>query len=773
LWKSIRWIFRIIIWCAIAVAIFFGYGAYKKYRPIVDEYRAEADEIVANSSIKDFKAVQTSYIYDCDGKQIAKLKTDKDINYLSYDEFPEDLVNAVVAIEDKRFWEHEGVDWQSTALASYLYLKNPNDITRGGSTITQQLVKNIYLSNEKSIERKVKEIFIALGLEEKYSKKQIIEFYLNNINYANGYYGIGAAAKGYFNKSVDKLTLNEIAFLCAIPNNPTYYDPLTNIKNTTKRRNLILSEMYSQEYVSEEEYLVACNSPIHFNEVKAKNYNYVTSYAIDCSVRFLMEQSDFKFQYSFKSEKEYTKYRKKYLEAYDSAKEKLYTGGYRINTSINQKVQKKLQKIVNKNLRGFTSKSKDGIYELQGAATVVNNKTGKVIAIVGGRSQNFNGVLTLNRAYQSYRQPGSTIKPLIVYTPAIEQGYTPNSLVNDSYSSDGPRNSDGTYLGWITMRTAVEKSKNVVAWNLFNAIGPQKGLSYVQAMGFSKIVPSDYYLSSALGGLTYGVTTVEMASAYRTLANDGKFTEPTCITRVRMASGLDLDLNFEEKRVYSEDAARVMTDILQGVAKNGTAKGLVVGKGMPVACKTGTTNNQTNGWFCGYTPYYSVACYVGYDESKSVSNLWGSTYPMSIWRDIQNYLCRNKKIVKFKKKRVRKVTVQATSKPAGNYSEDSDDGNSNYDYSYSSDNSSSDSGTTVQTEEDTTSNTSVDPKPESKDNSTKKNDTKSNDDVVVEEIEDDEPSSDDSGSDVEIEDVGGDSSGGSDDVDVSDDVIIE
>ncbi len=626
----------------------FVYYAYQEFSPVVIHYYQEAVEVVESSDISDFKSEQTSYIYNANGKQIAKLKTDRDVNYVYYSEIPEQIINATVAIEDKRFWEHEGVDLLSTSKAAFLYLKDSENIVRGGSTITQQLTKNIYLTFEKSLQRKLKEIFIAFRLEKRYTKGQILEFYLNNINYANGYYGIGAAAKGYFNKTLKELTLEEVAFLAAIPNNPSLYDPVSHTKNTTKRRNLILKEMWQQGYITEDEYWKASNSPIHFYQPKAKEYNYETSYAINCATQAIMKRQGFSFQYSFDTMKEYRKYLKKYADAFQSAKDLLYVSGFRVYTTIDPKVQKELQKSIDSVLKDFHEK-KDGVYRMQGAATVIDNATGNVIAVVGGRSQKFGGILTLNRAYQSYRQPGSTFKPLAVYTPTFEQGkITPTTLVDDSYFEGGPYNSGDSYDGEITVRKAVEKSKNVIAWKLFDKLGPEHALEYVQRMRFSKIVPDDYYLSSALGGLTYGVTTVEMAGGYASLANDGIFREPTCIRKITDADGMQIDFERETYRIYSEHAARTMTDVLQGVKKRGTARGLTVGK-MPIACKTGTTNNQTNGWFCGYTPYYTVACYVGEDLNRPVSSLWGNTYPMQIWQRIQTYLCEGKKVIHFKK----------------------------------------------------------------------------------------------------------------------------
>lgn len=621
---------------------------YQKYEPVISSYYDNAVSTVGRSSPADFRTEQTSYIYDSRGNLISKLKKEKDVTYVKYDDIPVNVINAVVAIEDRRYWQHHGVDWRSTSKAAYNYLANGGDSSRGGSTITQQLVKNQYLSFEKSIERKAKEIFLALQMEKRYTKEQILEFYLNNINYGNGYYGIKSASDGYFGKPLDTLELEEIAFLCAIPNNPSLYDPFEHIENTTKRRNIILSEMFSQGYISEMEYLKASNSPIHFKKRSKKVYNYETSYAIDCATRILMRWSGFKFRYDFKSQKDFERYRKSYEGAYQDARTALYSGGYKIYTSINSSYQKELQSIIDTELQQFREKD-NGVYKMQGACTVIDNDTGKVVAIVGGRKQKFDRILTLNRAYQGYRQPGSTFKPLAVYTPAMEKGYLPETAVIDEKTEDGPANSNGKYDGEVTLRYAVEQSKNAVAWNVFDDIGAQFGLSFVQSMQFSKITPKDYFLSSALGGLTYGVTTVEMAGGYSTLANDGIFREPTCITKILSSNGDSIELGLESCRIYSENSARNMTDILQGVAKNGTAKGLKIGDGMPVACKTGTTNGQTNGWFCAYTPYYSVACYVGCDTPESVDGLWGATYPLDIASGIMNYLCDGKKIIKFPK----------------------------------------------------------------------------------------------------------------------------
>lgn len=648
----------LILLAGIAIGSYIFYKAY----PTLKQYWDDAEKLVTESTPNTFKLHETSYIYASDSTQLVKLKQDTDCEYVEYEDLPENVIDAFIAIEDKRFYEHDGVDWLSTLKAAYLLFRD-DEISRGGSTITQQLARNVFvdIGFETSYERKIKEIFTALHLERKYSKKQILEYYINNINYGNGYYGIGSAAHGYFDRSVSELSYEEVALLCAIPNNPTYYNPRKNLKHAISRRNIILREMYEQNYITKKEYLHAVNSSITLAKVKTDFYNYESSYAIHCSVLYLMKLSGFSFQYSFDSMQGYSDYRSEYEEAYSLAKTKLYTGGFHIYTTLNLRVQKKVQKIIDQNMAAFTAKTKDGTYEEQAAATVINNQTGKVVAIIGGRSQkSIKNVYSLNRAYQGYKQPGSTIKPLIVYTPSLERGYTADTLVNDTYFEGGPKNSDGNYAGSIPLRVAVEKSKNVVAWRLFSELTPQVGLKYLQQMHFDKITPNDYYVPAALGGLYYGVTTEQMASAYSALANEGSFSEPDCLVSILDSDGRELYKKSKTVQIYDKKAARSMLDILKGVSVSGTASGLSLASNptMPIACKTGTTNEQACAWFCGVTPYYSCAVYVGADTNISIDGLWGNTYPKYIWADIQDYLCRGKSVRDFYKVSKKKSTKQ-------------------------------------------------------------------------------------------------------------------
>lgn len=620
---------------------------YVKFGDDLIQWKADAKETVKNSTTDTFRASETSFIYASNKTAIAKLVQDRDAYYLTFDEIPQYVKDVFIVTEDRDFYEHDGVNFLSTMKAAALLVESRikgTEITRGGSTITQQLAKKVFLYDDQTYERKIREMFYAMELEKKYTKDQILEFYINNIYFQNGKYGIEAAAKAYFSKSTSELDLSEIAFLCTIPNRPNYYNPLDEegFTHMIERRGRILEQMLSQNKITETEYSDAISEEIVLDPAESiKTQDYMTTYAINCAVKALMEQQGFEFRYEFINTSDQEAYEEEYDELYQECKDNLYTGGYRIYTSLSKSKQNKLQKQVNEALSGFKEKTDDGIYKLQGAATCIDNSTGFVVAIVGGRKQKSTTGYTLNRAYQSYRQPGSCFKPLVVYTPSLERNYTPDSIVDDSYFEGGPRNSDGSYSGKIPLRRAVEKSKNVVAWKLFEELTPKIGLSYVLKMNFAKIVADDYYPASSLGGLTNGATTVEMASAYATIENDGIYRTPTCIKKITDSEGNVILKNSGtkrvEKQVYETTAAREMTDILTGVLIRGTAAGHQLND-MACAGKTGTTSDKKDGWFCGYTPYYTTAVWVGYDSPKTLDDLYGSTYPLQIWEAFMNQI---------------------------------------------------------------------------------------------------------------------------------------
>jgi membrane peptidoglycan carboxypeptidase len=520
---------------------------------------------------------------------------------------------------------------------------------------------------EVTYKRKIKEIFVAQELERKYNKEQIMEFYLNAIYFSNGHYGIQSAAQAYFGEGVNSLSISQIAFLCSIPNNPNLYNPLTHMENTLKRRDRVLKQMFENDKITQAEYDKALAETIELKKDKSDNKDYVQSYVYSSAIKALMKKKGFEFQNQFNSDADKKAYQSDYEELYDSIQKDLYIHGYRIYTSIDMDKQKILQKSVDDTLKGFTEKDKDGSYKMQGAAVCIDNDTGRVVAIVGGRKQNL-GSYTLNRAYQSYRQPGSSIKPLIVYTPILERGYTPNTIVNDHHFKDGPKNSNNRYLGKIPLKTAVEKSINTVAWQVLQEVTPKVGLSYLLRMNFNKIVDTDYTLAAALGGLTNGVSPIEMASAYATLENNGVYREPTCIVKIIDSDGkIVVDDNMATKEVYDSKAAKLMTEIMTGVIRNGTGRGLGLSHTVS-AGKTGTTNDKKDGWFCGYTPYYTTTVWVGYDTPKTVYDLMGNTYPGRIWHNYMEEIHTSSMTRKFEtykwNKKEKKEDAQATVTPS-------------------------------------------------------------------------------------------------------------
>lgn len=615
----------------------------------------EAKDLVDSSTPDTFRLAQTSYIYSDDGTQLAALAESEDATYLSYEDIPADVVNAFVSVEDRTFWNNSGVDYKGILRVCVNYVKTKGQVAEGASTITQQLARGTFLSNEKTLSRKIKEIFIARQLTKKYTKEQIMEFYCNSCCFANGIYGVEDASQKYFGRSVSDLSLSETAYICAIPNRPEYYNPLKNSENAISRRNKILQDMYECDYITKDAGDAALAENITVAEVSDEEdtfYNYEATYAINCAIRYLMKQDGFEFKSHFEDDADYDTYNAYYDEMYKQAKHKLYTGGYKVTTTMNLKAQKNLQKIFDKEL-AFNTKVDEstGIYQFQGAMTVIDNETGKVVAMIGGRSQDeLQQTYSLNRGFQSFKQPGSSIKPLVIYTPALEEGYDANSTLTEIDVKAAKKSTSEKISKMsgkkMSLRYAVEDSKNGCAYSLYNIITPKVGLSYIENMNFSKIVQQDYTLSSGLGGLHHGTNTVEMANAYSTLENHGEYRQADCISSILDASGNEIYEEPESKTVYTRSASDQMTDILEGALNSsaGTAKGLKWSSASDVAAaaKTGTTNDNNVAWFCGYTPYYTISVWVGYDYPKSVKGLWGNTYPAYIWKEAMLYMIDGK-----------------------------------------------------------------------------------------------------------------------------------
>ena len=618
----------LLIVAVLAGFLYYNYGGYAEE---IQAIRQDAIRLVRESDERTFIPSQTSVIYDTNGGLISFIKGEKEADYIEYEDIPANFTAAMVSIEDKRFYQHDGIDFVALVRSAKAIIES-GSLSQGGSTITMQLARNIYLDTGKRWERKLKEMFIAAELEKLYSKNKIMEYYLNNIYFANGYYGIQAACNGYFSCELNDLSLSQIAFLCAIPNSPTYYDPIVNYDNTIERRNRILLNMYEDGKINEATYLTALDEEIVLqpsHATKSQRNNYVDTYVYYCATRALMELQGFELKDYFSSEEEKKAYYEEYDALYADCQKQIYAEGYKIYTSIDLTKQEALQKSVNEALSEFTEVGDNGAYQMQGSAVCIDNETGYVVAIVGGREQDL-GIYTLNRAYQSHRQPGSSIKPLIVYTPFFENGNNPDTIVQDQKIEGGP--TSGYYYGDVTTRFAVEKSLNSAAWSVYSQITPARGLQYLKNMHFTEVHSSDYVLATSLGGFTRGTSALEMAAAYATLENDGIYRQPTCIKKIVDAAENIVYISSQEgTKIYKETAARMMTDVLQSVMQNGTGKEAAL-TNMPCAGKTGTTDDYKDGWFVGYTRYYTTSVWVGYDMPKSVDGLQGATYPAEIWK---------------------------------------------------------------------------------------------------------------------------------------------
>lgn len=632
--KGISIVIKIIVALILLIVLLAGAFLYLKYGERVLKMSKDARNIVEKSDYNTFRQTETSIIYDANGMVISKLKGEKDVYYIKYSDIPKSAIEAITSIEDKNFFKHKGYDLKAIARAAVSYIKNKGMITQGGSTITQQLARNIFLNFEATWQRKAREIFIARELEKKYTKNDIMEFYLNNIYFANGFYGIQSASIGYFGKGVKSLSLSQIAFLLSIPNSPTRYDPYNNIEGTLSRRNRILNQMVLDGKLNKLDAEKAKNEKIKLREVKRQKSGYTLTFALDCAIRSLMSAEGFEFKYKFSSESEKREYNDLYSKEYASCQNKLYSGGYRVYTSLDPEKQKLLQETIDKGLSVSQEKSKNGVYKLQSSAVTIDNDTGRVVAIVGGRSQDFKGT-TLNRAYQSFRQPGSSIKPILVYTPAFEKDYKPESIVKDERIKGGPGNADGMFNGNMSILNAVAISKNTIAWKLFTELSPTYCINKLLNMEFKEIEDTDYYPAASLGGLTKGVSTLEMAAAYATIENHGEFREPTCIMKMTDSEGNDIVVDRfygveNTKHIYTEDACKMMLTCLEAVVNRGTGKTGRISH--PCYCKTGTTNNDKDYWFVGFTKYYTTSVWVGYDIPQSLRGLYWTATPMNIWK---------------------------------------------------------------------------------------------------------------------------------------------
>lgn len=614
-----------------------GLCVYVKVLPMFTEAREEVFDKLVHLSEDDFVMKEDTVVYDSKGKQVGSVNAGS-YKYVKINDVSPYIYEGYIAVEDKRFKTHGGVDLVATMRAGVSLLKHNMEITQGGSTITQQVIKNNLLTQNKSYTRKIAEILLAPTIESKFTKAQIMEFYCNSNFYGNKCYGVGAASKYYFGKKCADLEPHEAAMLIGLSNSPASYNPVLHPKAALKKRNSVLRIMCKEGVITPKEYKSALKKKLNikqFSEKGGSKESYVMSYAIHCAAISLMEKENFKFQYVFDSKEDYQKYNKQYSKVYSEKIESIRSGGYKLYTSINMKKQKKLQKAVDNGLSFNKEKDGDtGKYALQGAAVCINNETNYVEAIVGGRGKNDQ----YNRAYLAARQSGSAIKPLIDYTPGFESGmYSPSTIVNDHKFANGPSNAGGGYHGNVRIREAVARSLNTVAWQVLDNITVKYGLSFLDKLHFHNISYIDNdNMALSLGGFTEGVRVVDMAKGFSTLANNGSCSDRTCIKKIEHVSdGVVYKNNNEKDQVYSQDAAWMMTDVLKGVFNEsyGTGRKLKLDNGQICAGKTGTTNSSKDVWFCGYTKYYTTVVWAGYDTPRAMPGASGASIPGVIWKD--------------------------------------------------------------------------------------------------------------------------------------------
>ena len=543
-----------------------------------------------------------SQFYDINGNVIYTTLSEERRVPVSIDKIPKHVQQAFIAIEDNRFYEHSGIDYRGTARALVSTLSGRE--VQGGSTITQQLAKNAFLTQERSIIRKIKEAFIAKELEHKYTKDEILTMYLNQIYFGQGAYGIESASLYYFGKHVQNLDIAEAATLAAIPKSPNYYNPFENPKESKNRQELVIDQMVKYGFISADSAAKA----------KAKKMVYSTSHKQQNNPRG--------YFFDMISQKVIA----------EVGADALYKGGLKIYTTLDMDMQLAAEKAM-RHLPNYYTDSKK-LTQPQMALAAVDPKTGYVKAMIGGRGQD-----KFNRATLAVRQPGSAFKPF-VYLTAMQNGFTPASIIEDKEEEFAkgwkPQNSDMQWHGKVSLRTALKRSLNVPTIKLAREVGVDKIVANVERMGITTLVDSGAYsdvnLAMALGGLSKGVNPLEMASAYGVLATNGLYNKPIALLKIVDRDGKVLyQAKPQSKRVVDAASAYLTTNMLEDVLVSGTGGGMGIGR--PAAGKTGTTDTYIDAWFVGYTPDLSTAVWVGDDNNKPMQRMYGSGAPLSIWHE--------------------------------------------------------------------------------------------------------------------------------------------
>ncbi|MDD2420556.1 MAG: PBP1A family penicillin-binding protein [Heliobacteriaceae bacterium] len=558
----------------------------------------------------------TSFVYDQNGQPVCQLHGPQHRIPLPLSRIPNHLQLAIIAAEDVRFFEHPGFDLYAIFRAiktNYV----AGEILEGASTIPQQLVKNLYLGPEKTWTRKFREIHLAYHLDHQLGKERILELYLNQIYFGQGAYGVESAARTYFAKPVKDLTLAECALLAGIPKNPGRYTPVCSMPAAIDRRNTVLDQMYAYRFITNDQWVAARQEPVRLNpEPPAREQPYPFPFFIDEILR-------------------------EAIEIHHLPEEKLFGGGLHIYTTLDRRVQSLAEELF---LTGDYFPAPTTNRAVEAALACIDPYTGNVKAIVGGRS--YVTRRGFNRATMMRRSPGSALKPLAVYAPAIEQGWQPDSLLPDeplNFRGYQPKNYDGVYRGQVTIRQAIRQSINIPAVWLLDRIGVHRAVATLQALEIP-VTNNDAHLSLALGGIEQGVSPLQLATGYGTLANEGTLVPTRAIIQVYDQNGQPLLKPAVKNQIFSPATAKVMTEMLQDTVMYGTAREAQLNR--PVAGKTGTAElpalpmfegiqGNRDAWFVGYTPELVTAVWMGYDytdRENYLHRIYGGTYPARLFR---------------------------------------------------------------------------------------------------------------------------------------------
>lgn len=590
----------------------------------------------------DITGDMTTTFYDKYGNLIGERHGAENRIPVELERVPKDLINAFIATEDPRFMKHHGIDFIALGRAVIANITHGWG-DQGGSTITMQLAKNAFINQEerykKSLKRKIQEAILAIQLERTYTKEEILEFYLNQIPFGRGAHGVQAAAKTFFGKDVEDLTLAECALIAGLTQRPAAYDPFKHPEAAKGRRAKVLANMVEHGYITQSEADKANAEELQLAQAPPETEKTKFAYFIDQAI----EEAE------------------NVLEDQGISAAEIYRGGYKIYTTMDPKVQETIEEVY-ADPSNFP-KDMNG-EKVQSAMVVIDNQTGGIAGLIGGRD--YITERGLNRATQMKRSPGSVIKPISVYAPALENGYSPASVVDDvpvTYASGSstysPKNYDGRYRGLINIREAIQYSINIPAVKVLDAIGVSTGYQFAKNLGLP-LVPADENLSLALGGLTYGVSPLNIASAYSAFANQGIHIEAHIISKIEDAEGnIIYEANPKRKAVMSEETAYLITDMLQTVVESGTGTRAKMNR--PVAGKTGTTQlpdkpefrgkaGNQDAWFAGYTPELTGVVWMGFDKTDSkhyLPQIYGGRYPAQIWKKVMEAALADKPIRPF------------------------------------------------------------------------------------------------------------------------------